>query len=62
MTFAKTTGFAGKVLSSVSDYLLWYARDIERIKYRQLYRQKQGGDEGATAYRPIADLPSAGGS
>ena len=57
VTFAKTTGFSGKVLSSVSDYLLWYARDIDRIKYRQLYRQKEPGDEGATAYRPVAELP-----
>ncbi|HET9401538.1 MAG TPA: DNA methyltransferase, partial [Candidatus Acidoferrales bacterium] len=57
ITFAKTTGFSGKVLSSVSDYLLWYARDIERVKYRQLYRDKEPGDEGATAYFPISDLP-----
>lgn len=57
ITFAKTTGFSGKVLSSVSDYLLWYARDIERVKYRQLYRPKEAGDEGATAYRPISELP-----
>jgi len=56
ITFAKTTGFAGKVLSSVSDYLLWYARDIDRIKFRQLYRPKEA-DEGATAYRPISELP-----
>ena len=24
-------------LTVVSDYLLWYAKDIEKIKYRQLY-------------------------
>lgn len=29
ITFAKTPGFSGKVLSSISDYLLWYARDID---------------------------------
>jgi adenine-specific DNA-methyltransferase len=57
ITFSKTTGFVGKVLSSVSDYLLWYGRDIERIKYRQLFRPKEAGDEGATAYRPISELP-----
>ncbi len=60
ITFAKTTGFSGKVLSSVSDYLLWYARDIERVRYRQLFKGKEAGDEGATAYKPISDLPFSG--
>ena len=41
ITFAKTTGFSGKVLSSVSDYLVWYAYDIERIKYRQLFASER---------------------
>jgi adenine-specific DNA-methyltransferase len=53
IAFAKTTGFSGKRLSSVADYILWYARDIERMKYCQLYRQKEAGDEGATKYRPV---------
>ncbi len=56
ITFAKTTGFSGKVLSSVSDYILWYARDFQRIKYRQLYRPKEAGDEGATKYRPVETI------
>src|SRR5216684_793156 len=43
IAFAKTTGFSGKRLSSVADYILWYARDIERMKYSQLYRQKEAG-------------------
>jgi adenine-specific DNA-methyltransferase len=53
IAFAKTTGFSGKRLSSVADYILWYARHIERMKYSQLYRQKEAGDEGATKYRPV---------
>ena len=32
IAFAKTTGFAGSTLSSVADYILWYARDLQRIK------------------------------
>ena len=27
-------------LATISDYLLWYAKDRERIKYRQLYMQR----------------------
>jgi adenine-specific DNA-methyltransferase len=56
IAFAKTTGFSGNGLSSVADYILWYARDIDRVKYRQLYRPKEAGDEGATKYRPVATI------
>lgn len=53
ITFSKTTGFSGKTISSVADYIVWYAKDINRIKYHQLYRQKEAGDEGASKYRPV---------
>ncbi len=56
VAFAKTTGFAGKTLSSVADFILWYAKDISQMKYRQLYRPKEAGDEGATKYRPISTI------
>jgi len=56
ISFAKTTGFSGKTLSSIADYILRYARNIEHLKYRQLYRQKEPGDEGATKYRPISSI------
>jgi len=53
ITFAKTTSATSELLSSTSDYLLWYARDIERLKYRQLYLQKTFGGEGASAYTRV---------
>jgi adenine-specific DNA-methyltransferase len=59
VAFAKTTGFSGTTLSSVADYLVWYARDIESLKYRQLYRSKEAGDEGATKYRPLESITAA---
>ena len=34
--FSKTTGQSGGAIPSVSDYLLWYARDIGTLKRRQL--------------------------
>jgi len=54
IAFSKTTGFSGRYLSSVTDYILWYARDITQAKYRPLYREKMPGDEGATKYRPVS--------
>ena len=29
------------VISTIVDYILWYARDINRVKYRQLYADKK---------------------
>lgn len=42
-----------EVLASVADYLLWYARDAARVKYRQLYRPKGIGGMGGGQYTLI---------
>jgi type III restriction enzyme len=50
VTFKKTSGAGSpsggtEVLASVSDYLIWYAKDRSKVKYRQLYKDKEvGGD------------------
>jgi adenine-specific DNA-methyltransferase len=55
VTVAKTTGAGSpaigtNVLASVNDYIIWYARDIAKIKYRQLYSERALGEAGATQY------------
>lgn len=55
ITFKKTSGagsFAGgtTTLASTADYLLWYAKDKDRVKYRQVYRDKSIGGAGTSAY------------
>ena len=35
--FATTSGSSSKSLPSVADFLLWYAKDKEQVKYHQLY-------------------------
>ena len=35
--FAKAGSTAAKALPAVNDYLLWYCKDKERLKYRQIY-------------------------
>ncbi len=39
ISFATTGGSSTKRLPEVADYLLWYAKSIEQVKYRQLYEQ-----------------------
>jgi len=46
--YATTGGFSTSTLSRVGDYLLWYAKDIKSLKYRQLFISKantKGGDK-----------------
>ena len=43
ITVKKTGGQTAALLPRVADYLLWYARDITRVKYRQLYVAKEVG-------------------
>lgn len=38
--FSKTTGQAASLLPSSGDIILWYAKDISKIKYRPLYQLK----------------------
>jgi adenine-specific DNA-methyltransferase len=40
IAFVKTTGFNQDTLNCVADYILWYARDVEHVKYRALYQKK----------------------
>jgi len=47
ISFSKTSGFSGTLLSSVCDYLIWFAKNKPAIKYRQLYTNKPLGNEGS---------------
>ena len=47
--FATTSGFSTETISRVGDYLLWYAKDKKRIKYRSLYIPKNNIERGDEA-------------
>ena len=53
--FVKTAGQTSRLLSITNDYLLWYAKDIDQVKYRQVYRKREPGDEGTTGYTQAID-------
>ncbi|HAI58913.1 MAG TPA: site-specific DNA-methyltransferase, partial [Xanthomonadaceae bacterium] len=46
----KTSSASGNELSGVTDFLVWYAKDKGRLKYRQLYNAKELGGDGVTQY------------
>ena len=43
-------GSTGEYLPGVVDYILWSAKTKEKLKYRELYRMKSLGGEGADKY------------
>jgi adenine-specific DNA-methyltransferase len=50
LVMQKTSGLSSptarvNVISTICDYVLWYARDRSQVKYRQLYRPKTIGPE-----------------
>ena len=53
IAFAKTTSSTSNLLSSVFDTLLWYAKDVSKVKYRPLYAAKTRGQQGATGYTRV---------
>lgn len=42
--FSTTTGQASRLLPSAGDYIVWYAKDRNKVKYRQLYLSKGDGN------------------
>jgi len=53
--FVKTSGKGGAGLDTVNDYLLWYAKSHEHVKYRQLYveRSQKSLDQGYTWFEEV---------
>lgn len=51
IAFAKTSSLGGKYLDETSDYLVWYAKSKDSVKFHRLYLEKNLGGEGATQYR-----------
>ena len=44
ITFKKTSPLGANGLPTVSDYIIWYAKDKENVKYRKLFEPKDIGE------------------
>jgi adenine-specific DNA-methyltransferase len=53
VTFQKTTGSTTATIPTTSDYLLWYAKELPRVKYRKLYTKQTAGTAGALEYKRV---------
>ena len=56
ISFNKTGGFSSNTLARVTDYLVWYTKDLPRIKYRPIYIQKKAArDAGQYSWVELPD-------
>lgn len=53
ITIAKTAGATAELLPGISDYILWFAKNLETVKYRQTFQEKSGSDGGAGEYKYV---------
>jgi len=71
IAFRRTGTSTRELMEVVTDYLLWYCRDIERIKYRSLFIPRDRRLDGigrvmlespdGSQIRPMSDLEANGG-
>lgn len=52
----KTSSASGNELSGITDYLVWYAKNKDSMKYKPLFRPKELGGDGVTQYTNHKDL------
>lgn len=56
IAFQKTTSQTNSLISTVCDYLVWYAKNKPTMKFHQLYTPKVLGEEGSQEYNQV-ELP-----
>lgn len=49
----KTAGKGARYLDPINDFLILYAKNIEQLKYRQLFSSKEFGSDKASEYRYV---------
>ncbi len=58
ISYTTTSGFTSKFLSRAGDYILWYSKKKETLKYRQLYNSKSNPfDDKDSRYNQL-ELPN----
>lgn len=53
ITVVKTSAQEAEILPSVCDYVLWYAKNAENVKYRKLRTPKEFGEPGTSEYNRV---------
>lgn len=51
ISYVTTSGFPSLTLSRAGDYIIWYAKNKEKVKYNPIYEKKLLGDDSAKEYK-----------
>jgi adenine-specific DNA-methyltransferase len=57
ITYAKTAGATSDLLPGTTDFVIWFAKARDHVKFRRLYTDKRLGGAGADKYDQL-ELPS----
>jgi adenine-specific DNA-methyltransferase len=55
ISFKTTSSFSAKTLSRDSDYLIWYAKNLDAVKYRTLLHSRHVSDDEAGRYTRLEE-------
>src|SRR5258708_2702552 len=53
ISFKTTSSLGGNLLGKSCDYLLWYSKDVQRVKYRPLYKPRTYDDDVGNRYTRV---------
>ena len=53
ISYKTSVGLGSEGLDNTANYLVWYCRDIERRKFRPIFRLTVPGEKGATRYKTV---------
>jgi len=53
ITFQKAGSTTSELLSNPADYILWYGKDVRRLKFISIYYEKLVGGSGASKYTSV---------
>ena len=55
ISYPTSIGLGAEFIDNVSNFVIWYTKERETAKYRNLFRKLELGDEGATRYTKLID-------
>jgi adenine-specific DNA-methyltransferase len=55
ISFNKNSGFGANLLAAANDFIIWYTKDIDKIKFRKLYLEKSADEDGVGRYNNVMD-------
>ena len=53
VSYRTSVGLSGEYMDNVTNYIIWYARSRDQVKYRPLYKELAPGEAGASRYLTV---------